>query len=245
LPLLQRQGGALAFKLDELPDWRYEKISHACSRALPVTTFILPRKIPVHGGVGMCFKKTLASVCATVALAVACFGNQAAAAEARYQRTVETYSIPDVVLVNQDGEKVHFRKFLETDKPVMLDFIYGTCTTICPVLSATFVNFQRKMGPDSAKVRLVSISIDPENDTPKVMKDYLKKYHAKPGWDFLTGSREDIDKVMRAFNSYISNKMFHFPLTLIRSPKDGRWIRINGLMSSSELMSEYQKVIAP
>jgi len=77
------------------------------------------------------------------------------------------------------------------------------------------------------------------------MKDYLKKYHAKPGWDFLTGSRGDIDQVMRAFDAYISNKMYHFPLTIIRSPRDGKWIRINGLMSSSELMAEYRKVIVP
>ena len=169
-------------------------------------------------------------------------GSQAGAAEKRYQRSVEKYTVPDVVLVNQDGSKVRFKSFLETDRPVMLDFIYGTCTTICPVLSASFVNLQQKLGADVHKVRLVSISIDPENDTPKVMKDYLKKYRAKPGWDFFTGSRADIDQVMRAFSAYIPNKMSHFPLTLIRSPKDGRWIRINGLMSSSELMDEYAGV---
>ena len=193
----------------------------------------------------MTIRKALASICAIAAVAVFCTGSRAAAAEPRYQRTVETYSIPDVVLVNQDGEKVPFRNYLGTDKPVMLDFIYGTCTTICPVLSATFVNFQRKMGGDSSKFRLVSISIDPENDTPKIMKDYLKKYRARPGWDFLTGSRADIDQVMKAFSAYIPNKMYHYPLTLIRSPKDGRWTRIFGLMSSSELMAEYRKVTEP
>lgn len=169
-------------------------------------------------------------------------GSQAGAAEKRYQRTLEKYTVPDVVLVNQDGAKVRFKSYLETGRPVMLDFIYGTCTTICPVLSASFVNLQQKLGADSRKVRLVSISIDPEHDTPKVMKDYLKQYRAKPGWDFLTGSRADIDRVMHSFSAYIPNKMSHYPLTLIRSPGDGAWIRINGLMSSSELMTEYDKV---
>jgi protein SCO1/2 len=88
----------------------------------------------------------------------------------------------------------------------------------------------------------VSISIDPEHDTPKVMKEYLARYRAKPGWDFFTGSRSDIDKVMYAFNAYIPNKMSHYPLTLIRSPGDGKWTRIFGLLSSSEFISEYQKV---
>jgi protein SCO1/2 len=159
----------------------------------------------------------------------------------KYQRTAETYKIPDVVLINQDGNKVQFASLLSSDKPVIVDFIFGTCTTICPVLSAGFVNLQQKLGPNAQKVQLVSISIDPENDTPKVLKEYLKRYRAKPGWDFLTGSRKDIDSVMRAFNAYIPNKMSHFPLTLIRTPGDGTWIRIFGLMSSSEFMGEYQK----
>jgi protein SCO1/2 len=90
-------------------------------------------------------------------------------------------------------------------------------------------------------VHLVSISIDPENDTPKVLMEYLKRYRAKPGWDFLTGSRADIDKVMYAFNAYIPNKMSHYPLTLIRTPSDGKWIRIFGLLSSSEFLEETRK----
>lgn len=166
----------------------------------------------------------------------------AVAADAKkYQRTIETYTIPDVVLVNQNGTKVRLREVLKSDKPIIVDFIFGTCTTICPILSVGYANLQQKLGANSRDVHLVSISIDPENDTPKVMKDYLKRYRAKPGWDFLTGSRSDIDKVMYAFNAYIPNKMSHYPLTLIRSPRDGKWIRIFGLLSSSEFMNECQK----
>ena len=163
------------------------------------------------------------------------------AAKKSYRRTVESYSVPDVTLVDQNGKRVNLKKFLESDKTVVVDFIFGTCTTICPVLSAGYVSLQNKLGADSTKIHLVSISIDPENDTPKVMKEYLKRYNAKPGWDFLTGSRKDIDTVMRAFNAYIPNKMSHFPLNLIHSPSDGKWIRIFGLLSSSEFLGEYQK----
>lgn len=170
---------------------------------------------------------------------------QPAAAETKYQRTIENYAMPDVVLVNQNGARVRFKELMQSNKPVIVDFIFGTCTTICPILSVSFANFQQKLGPDSPKVQLVSISIDPENDSPKVMKEYLKRYRAKPGWDFLTGSRADIDKVMYAFNAYIPNKMSHFPLTLIRSSKDGKWIRIFGLMGSSEFFEECRKVGIP
>ena len=169
-------------------------------------------------------------------------GTLPAQAPAPYKRTVENYSVPDVTLVNQDGSKVKLKALLESGEPIIVDFIFSTCTTICPVLSAGYANLQAKMPPGPPKIHLVSISIDPENDTPKAMRDYLKRYRAKPGWDFLTGKREDIDKVMYAFNAYIPNKMSHYPLTLIREPKTGKWIRLFGMMSSSEFVAECRQV---
>lgn len=167
--------------------------------------------------------------------------SRAHAEEKTYKRTVEKYTMPDVTLIDQNGRKIRFKNLMESDKPVIVDFIFGTCTTICPVLSACFINLQQKLGVNSGKVHLVSISIDPENDTPKVLKEYLRRYRAKPGWDFLTGSRKDIDAVMRAFNAYIPNKMSHYALTLIRMPQSGKWVRIYGIMSTSEFMAEAQK----
>jgi len=174
----------------------------------------------------------------TVALPTA----SAHAANKSYKRTVEKYNIPDITLVNQDGKKVRLQSLLMGDTPVVVDFIYGTCTTICPVLSASFASLQGKLAATGQKVRLVSITIDPENDSPRVMKEYLKRFRAKPGWDFLTGSRGEIDIVMRAFNAYIPDKMSHYPLNMIRNPKDGSWVRLFGIMSSREFLAEYQGV---
>ncbi|MDZ4184640.1 MAG: SCO family protein [Desulfuromonadales bacterium] len=164
------------------------------------------------------------------------------AADTRYKRSVEKYLIPDVTLVNQDGDKVRLKSLLEIDQPVVVNFIYGTCTTICPVLSAGYLNLQRKVTAGNGQVRLISITIDPENDTPLIMKEYLQRYRAQPGWDFLTGSRADINTVMRAFDAYIPDKMSHYPINLIRSPKDGSWLRLFGIMSGKEFMEEYQQV---
>jgi len=160
---------------------------------------------------------------------------------ARYTRTVHEYTMPDVVLINQDGQRVRLKSLLETDQPVVVDFIYGTCTTICPILSAGYSHLQRKLGDSSASVQLVSITIDPEHDSPEVLKDYLKRYRAKPGWSFLTGSRKDIERVMTAFDAFFRDKMNHQPLTFIRSPGDGNWIRLYGLLSGADFMNEYQK----
>jgi len=188
----------------------------------------------------ICTRLTILPVMVLALLSLAV--QPAMAEELKYKRSIENYTIPDVTLINQNGARVKLRSLITSDKPVVVDFIYGTCTTICPVLSAGYSNLQRKLGDKSTNVDLISISIDPENDTPKVMKEYLKRYRAKPGWDFLTGSRSDIDKVMRAFDAYISNKMYHYPLNLIRDPKDGTWVRIFGLTSTSEFMNEYKKV---
>ena len=92
-------------------------------------------------------------------------------------------------------------------------------------------------------VQFISISIDPDNDTPLVMKEYLERYDAQPGWDFLTGKREDIFLVMKAFDAFITNKMDHSPLTFLHAPGNENWIRINELLSSSELMGEYKLLL--
>jgi len=160
-----------------------------------------------------------------------------------YKRTLTTYSIPDVTLTNQDREEVNLKDFLNSEKPVLLEFIFTTCTTICPVLSAGFSNMQKKLGPDMDKVHLVSISIDPEYDTPEKLRQYLDRYRAKPGWSFLTGTRKDIDMVMHAFDAYVPNKMSHYPLTFLWVPGNKEWVRIYGMISTKDLMSEYKLLI--
>ncbi len=160
-----------------------------------------------------------------------------------YKRSLERYTLPEVTLVNQEGKKVRLLELVNSGKPVVVDFIYGTCTTICPVLSAGFVNFQNKLGADSTKAQLISISIDPDNDTPAVMKKYLKNYRAKPGWDFLSGSRKDIDKVMNAFDAYVSNKMSHYPIMFMRAPGSDQWVRIYGLIGTADFVKEYERTV--
>lgn len=161
------------------------------------------------------------------------------------QRSVETYRMPDVVLVDQNGDEIHLTEFLQTEKPVLVDFIYATCTTICPVLSAGYSHLQRKLDDNSEAVRLVSFSIDPEHDKPQIMAEYLERYQGKKGWSFLTGSREDIDAVMHAFDAYVSNKMSHYPLTLIKVPGQNQWVRLYGLVGTRQLIGEVEKLYGP
>ena len=160
-----------------------------------------------------------------------------------FVRTVARYSIPEVTLENQDNKKVRLRAFFQTNKPVIVNFIYTTCTTICPVEAANFSNFQKRLGSESAKVQLLSISIDPEHDTPKVMKEYLKRFYATDGWTFLSGEKEAIQQVITTFNTGGTfNKMNHYPLILIKVPRSEQWIRLYGLVGTATLLDEYSKI---
>lgn len=158
-------------------------------------------------------------------------------------RTVATYKIPDVTLTGANGEKVALNEALGSG-PVMVDFIFTTCTTICPVLSATFSEVQGKLTAEDANVRLISISIDPEQDTPARLKEYAAKFHAKQNWQFLTGSLADSVTVQKAFEAYRGDKMNHLPLTLIRASAGSPWVRLDGFASAAELVDEYHHELA-
>ena len=159
-----------------------------------------------------------------------------------YNRTVEKYIIPDVTLVNQDGRKIKLRSLLDSGKPVIIDFIYTTCTTICPVLSANFLNMQNRLGESAETVQLVSISIDPEYDRPEQLKKYMQMFRAKKGWDFLTGSRDDIIQVLKAFDATAIDKMNHIPLYILRGPNSEEWVRVHGMVGASGLARELGEV---
>ena len=158
----------------------------------------------------------------------------------RFTRTEVAIELPDVTLIDQYGREVDFRHELLGDKPVFVEFIFATCTTICPVLSAGFVSMQRKLGDDRREVLLVSITIDPEHDGPEELRKYLDRYGGKSGWDFFTGTREDIDLVMRAFDSFVADKMSHRPLTFVHGPGRDQWVRIDGFAGSRDLMEELE-----
>jgi protein SCO1/2 len=166
--------------------------------------------------------------------------HQAAPAAEAVTRTEHAYFTPDVTLTDMDGRTVALRPLLETDQPTMLTFIYTSCTAICPLLSETFAQVQRELGADSAKLRMVSISIDPEYDTPKVLRAYAQTYRAGAQWRFLTGNPKDITEVRRGFDAYRVNKMDHAAVVFLRASQGKPWIRFDGLVSPATLVREYR-----
>ena len=159
-----------------------------------------------------------------------------------YQRSVTNYTLPDLELVDMRGDQVSIDDVLNTDQPVMVNFIYTSCTTICPIMSATFSQAQKQMGEAAKPVKWVSISIDPEYDTPARLREYAKRFHAASNWEFITGDVERIVALQKAFKVYRGSKMNHKPVTFMRSGRDQPWVRLDGLTSGAELVAEYQHI---
>lgn len=115
-------------------------------------------------------------------------------------RSTADYTPPAVSLLRQDGTRISLPDELNDGRAVVLNFIFTTCTTICPVTSKVFSQLQSKLGSYRNKVHLVSISIDPEHDTPKVLADYARRLGADPArWKFLTGDPKAVADVASSF----------------------------------------------
>ncbi len=111
---------------------------------------------------------------------------------------------PAFTLTSQDGTPVTLAAL--RGKIVAVSFIYTACPDICPLLTQKMVQVQDELGPDfGAKVAFVSITLDPERDTPEVLMDYAQFWGAKPsGWSFLTGSPEVVLAVAQRYGGYVS-----------------------------------------
>jgi protein SCO1/2 len=143
---------------------------------------------------------------------------------------------PDVVLVNQRGEPVHVHRDLVQDKIVVMNFIYTRCTSVCPTLGVSFSRLQElekeRLGRE---VNLISVTIDPENDTPERLLAWGERYHAAPGWTMLGGAPRDVERLLEALSVYTAVKESHVPIVLAGNDRTGQWRRAHGFTTPAQL----------
>lgn len=159
-------------------------------------------------------------------------------------RTRVVYETPEVRLVRADGERVSLARELDDGRPVLLNFIFTTCSSVCPLASQTFAQFRDRLGTQVSGVHLMSISIDPEQDTPARLREYARKYHAGPEWQYYTGSLDASLAVQRAFDVYRGDKMSHTAVTLMRAAPGKPWLRIEGFVTPDDLVRDYRSLLA-
>lgn len=170
----------------------------------------------------------------------ACRARAAAAAAAEPEPAPSpgaAVTLADVALLDERGASRRFGSEVVGDRIVVMDFVFTSCTTICPLLSSKMARLQEKLGDRLGKeVFLVSVSVDPVRDTPQRLEAYAAKWKARPGWTFLTGPKADVDAVLKGMGAYTPNFGDHPPMFLVGDGRAGRWTRLNGFPDVDEIL---------
>ena len=150
----------------------------------------------------------------------------------------------DVELINQNGEKMKFYSDLLQGKVVIINSFFATCQGSCLPLNQNLAKVQEALGDRLGKdVYIVSISVDPTVDTPPNLKQYAKKLQARPGWFFLTGSKENVDFALKKIGQYVDDKQDHLNIFIIGNERTGLWKKAFGLAKSDELVKVVESVV--
>jgi protein SCO1/2 len=143
----------------------------------------------------------------------------------------------DFEVFDQNGQKLQFYRDVVAGRTVAIDFIFTTCETVCPTLGITFARMAKLLaGHGNGAIRLISVSIDPINDTPEQLRQFAATSYAhigwRPpadvGWTLLTGDKRNIDELLRALGGYTPDKVLHSTTVLV-GRGDGNWVRVSGL----------------
>lgn len=170
-------------------------------------------------------------------------GQQAQPAVAATPSSPTKVPIPDVVVLDQDKREVHFYSDLVKGKIVAVNFMFTTCTTICSPMTANIARVQKKLLAMGEKdVHFISVSVDPEGDTPEKLKSYSAMFHVQPGWTFVTGTRAQLESIWRAFGVPMGAREDHTATVVIGNDPLRRWTYGSGLTSADKLVAVIRSV---
>ena len=150
----------------------------------------------------------------------------------------------DVELINQDGKKVRFYSDVLKGKTVIVNAFFTSCTSVCPPMNRNMEKIQEVLGDRVGRdVFLVSLTVEPEVDTPARLKEYAQKFHAGSGWVFLTGKKENLDWALYKLGQYVENKDDHKTVFIIGNEPTGLWKKAFGMANVVELVQVVESVV--
>lgn len=158
--------------------------------------------------------------------------------------------IPDVELVDENNERQYFYRDLVKDKVVLINFTFTYCGDICPLTTANLAEVQKGLGDHMGKdVFMVSITLDPDIDTPEVLKHYASAFGVKPGWSFLTGKFDTIELLRYRLGIYDpdpvidADKTQHGGLVIYGNEATGKWSATPGMLKPSEIVRSVLRLV--
>lgn len=150
----------------------------------------------------------------------------------------------NVELIDQDGTPRRLYDDLLEDKIVVINTIFTECTGVCPVMSKTMQRLQEHVGGRLGKdVHLLSITVDPANDSPQELKKMAVRFDAQPGWYFLTGSRENVELALGKLGGYVEDREAHNTIMIMGNLKTGLWKKALGLAGSDKILPIFESVL--
>ncbi|HMG37407.1 MAG TPA: SCO family protein [Blastocatellia bacterium] len=150
----------------------------------------------------------------------------------------------DVVLVNQNGEKMRLYTDLLRGKVVIINAFFATCQGVCLPLTRNLEKVQDALGDRVGRdVNIISITVDPAMDDPASLKEYAKKLHARPGWYFMTGEKENVEFALKKLGQFVSDKQDHLNILIIGNERTGLWKKAFGLARDEELVKVVNSVL--
>jgi protein SCO1 len=169
---------------------------------------------------------------------------QGASAQSATARPVAQKYFTDVTLLNQDGQPVRFYSDLIKGKVVVINAFFATCQGSCLPMNRNLEKvqeiFRDRMGKD---LFIISISVDPEKDTPASLREYAKRLNAVPGRLFITGKKENVDWALYKLGQYVEQKDQHTNIFIVGNERTGLWKKVFGLAKADEIVKAVEGVL--
>lgn len=196
----------------------------------------------------------------TITVLLLASGNQAQAHSKKIETGVEDHSkhassnkdatlaeinLPEgLLMLNQFGDAVALKEEVIGDKVVVIDFVYTSCTTVCPVVSSILSMVQTRFPEQMGKtVELVSITVDPTRDTPQRLLSYSENFNLGAGWSWLSGDKKIVDKALNAMGAYTPNFEDHPSMVLIGDIHNSQWYRLYGFPAPDAIESKVRELL--
>jgi protein SCO1/2 len=145
--------------------------------------------------------------------------------------------LADVELTDQSRRRGLLARDIVGGRIVIANFVYTTCSSVCPLISVVFNQVQQQLPAELARdTVLLSISVDPLNDTPEQLQAAAQQYGSGDGWRWLTGRVNDIESVLKGFGAYSVRAQDHLPMVVIGDPSTNTWYRFTDMPASRSLV---------
>ena len=175
------------------------------------------------------------AMCALVCFAQPMLAQQPFSQQSNPPAAVVELSVPDVELVNQSGERVRFNSDVIKGRVAVITSFLTNCSSFCPITQEKLAQLAKVLGGKMGRdVVFISVSVDPENDTPEQMKAWGEKFHIQKGWSLVSGKKEDMETLLKSLGLYVAIPQRHQSALIIGNQKSG-WSRVSSWSTAEKL----------